>query len=317
MAITIEQLDGEYIGKDISILVGKNFILKFIPQKSVIDSSESLQKLINTPDLLPDPLNRQVRALVGMSKQITDLLIGSIKTRELYSSVNVNSASASDSSGSEKLIKYLSNQLEKQKNEIIGKGNAIGKLEKVIGLYLAEDNNLYFCKSCNAYLGDSFESLPDHCLSCHNKTDWSDAKNITTIRFLDNKVLSYLDGLWFEDYIAKLLNKLGWKTWCHGSIMGSSGIAHQVDILAINYSDGRVLICECKTAKIIKEYIFDLSAQFYDIKSSYGFLFSLDTVLNDRLTGYMKRTAGLCLLDNLKVNKDEEIIKKIGKFLEV
>jgi len=317
MAITIEQLDNEYVDQNISILVGKNFILKFTPQKSSLDSSESLQKLIKTPDLLSNDLNRKVRGLVGMSKQIIDLLSESIKTREFYSRLNNGNPETLTPDESESLIKYLSNQLKEKKDEIIKKGNAIGKLEKEIELYLAQDNNLYFCKSCNAYLGDSFESLPSSCLSCGNETDWSDAQNITNVRFIDSKILAYLDGLWFEDYIAKLLNKIDWKTWCHGSIMGSSGIDHQVDILAINSSDGRVIICECKTAKIEKKHAFDLSAQFYDIKSSYGFLFSLEAVSNVRLTQYMKGTAGLCLCDDLKANTDEQIMVKIKNFLKV
>lgn len=309
MAITIEQLDNEYIDQNISILVGKSFILKFIPKKSVYDSNESLKKFINTPDLLKDPLGAKVRALVGLSKEISDLLSESIKTREMYSGVN--------DSKPDFIKEYLSNQLKEQKTQIINKGETIQRLEKENNLYLAQENNLYFCKSCNAYLGDSLESLPENCLSCNAITNWSDAQNIVKARFLDNKVSQYLNGLWFEDYIAKLLNKLGWKTWCHGSIMGSSGIPHQVDILAINTTDGRVLIGECKTAKIQKEHVFDLSAQFNDIKSCYAFLFSYDTVFNDRLVEYMKRTAGLCLVDNLKANADDQIIEKIGKKIEV
>lgn len=317
MAITIEQLDDEYINGDVSILVGKSFILKFIPQKSAYDSSENLKKFINTPDLLTDPLSSKVRAMVGLSKEISDLLSESIKTREMYSRTNASNLGSSSSNKPEPLIEYLSNQLKAQKLQIIKKGEAVQKLEKESNLYLAQENNLYFCKSCNAYLADSFESLPEKCSSCGNTTDWSDSNNIVKARFLDNKVAQYLGGLWFEDYVAKLLARLGWKTWCHGLIMGSSGVHHQVDILAINPADGRVLVGECKTAKIQKEHIFDLSAQFNDIKSCYGFLFSYDTVLNDRLTEYMKRTAGLHLLDNLKANTDEQMIEKIEKKLEV
>jgi len=314
MAITIEQLDEEYIKQDISILVGKSFILKFIPQKSVYDSNGNLKKFISTPNLLTDDLSEEVKKIVGFSKEISGLLSDSIKMREMEAKLKLDENIDSE----EKPFKtYFSEQLKGIKEKIISKGELIQKIEKNNNLYLAQENSLYFCKECNAYLGDSFESLPENCLSCNQKTNWGNAHNIVKVRFLDNKVSQYLDGLWFEDYIAKFLSKLGWKTWCHGSIMGSSGIPHQVDILAINPVDGRVLIGECKTSKIQKEHIFDISAQFNDIKSYYGFLFSYDKVSNIRLADYMERTAGLCLIDNLKSDSDEKILEKLEKKLEV
>lgn len=313
MAITLEQLDGEYIDQNISILVGKNFILKFMPEKSVFDSSEYLKRFINTPDLLIDPLYPKVRNIVGMSKEMADLLSQSIKTSE--ECARMMGGESQDEELYAKIREFYLGKLKDVQGKIIGKSEEIKKIEKETGLFLGQDNNLYFCENCNAYLGDSFETLPEKCSTCQSDTNWG--KNNKTVRYLDARVSSYLNGLWLEDYIAKLFHDLGWKTWCHGSTMGSSGIVHQVDILAINSNDGRVLVCECKTAKILKEHIFDISTQFYDIKGSYGFLFSLDTVSNDRLTEYMKRTAGLCLIDNLKVKSDKDIIDQMSKFLVV
>lgn len=313
MSITIEQLDSEYVSEDISILVGKSFILKYTPEKSIFDTNKDLKKLINTDNLLIDPLNTKVKVLIGKTREINDLLSESIKNRESYEKLQLSIEKGDESP----IKKYFIKQFLTIKDQIIRKGLDIQNLEKETSLYLASNNNLYFCKECNAYLSDSFESLPSNCLFCSVKTNWGDASNAKTVRFLDTKVTSYLDGLWFEDYIAKLLNRLEWKTWCHGSVMGSSGADHQVDILGVNSSDGRVLVCECKTAKISKEHVFDLSAQFNDINSSFGFLFSLEPVYNERLVGYMKRTAGLCLLDNLKLDSDEKIIAKIEKLLDM
>ena len=52
MSITIEQLDGDGKENNITILIGKNLLLKFTPGDSIFFSEKILQDLIKTPDLL-------------------------------------------------------------------------------------------------------------------------------------------------------------------------------------------------------------------------------------------------------------------------
>ncbi|KKP91967.1 MAG: hypothetical protein UR94_C0008G0004 [Parcubacteria group bacterium GW2011_GWA2_36_10] len=302
MAIILEQLDNEYNEETCSILLGKHFVLKFSPdqKRNILHSNQAIENLINTENLLVSPILGKVNSIVSFSKNILKELGENIKFQDFLNKIAKSGLSKSAS---------LSSILNKSKEDILQLSNDIQKIEKDNDLFLAQDRNLYFCESCNAYLGETSQLLPPKCTYCQTNTNWSASH--TAVRFVDSQVADYLTGLWFEDYMAKLLNSLGWKTWCHGSIMGSSGIDHQVDILAINNSQGRTLIGECKTGKINKEQVFDLSAQYYDIKSNLGFLFSLQPVDNNRLKDYMKRTAGLCLLDNLKRITDEEIKKQI------
>lgn len=299
MSLTIEQLDDECKERSISILIGKHFIIKFIPSGSVLDSNETLQTLIKTPDLLTGHTLNQVNETVKYSREIFKKLSDNIEFQEI-------------------VVKHHITNFEifsQIKQDIIDLGKKISNLEKAMGLYLAKDHNLYFCSKCNTYLADSPGSLPIICSCCNENTNWGSSNEV--LRFLENKVVDYLSGLWFEDYIAKLFERIGWKAWCHGSVMGSSGIDHQIDILAINSDDGRVLISECKSGRIMSKHIFYLSAQYYDINSNYGFLFSLKETPELRLKEYMNRTAGLYLLDKLEGLSDEDILVKLQTDLEI
>jgi len=307
MSIKIEQLDDECRNREITTLVGRNFLLKFIPGKCVLDSHKSLQDLIKTTNLLSSSLIHDIKKIVKLSNDISatsGYLSQSVRLQDWFKKINRKEEAPS----------YF-DFFDKIKHKIISTGEQISRIEKEIGLYLAKDHNLYFCSKCHTYLTDSPESLPINCRCCDQSTDWGKSNEI--VRFLEGDVTNYLDGIWLEDYIAKLFRGMGWKTWCHGETMGSSGIDYPIDILAINLADGRVLVGECKSGGIPAKDIFNFSAQYFDIKSNYGFVFSLKEVLEPRLKEYMNRTPGLCLLDNLENLPDKSIIEKIEKNLRI
>ena len=300
MAITIEQLDDDAKNNDITILVRKDLILKFVPGRSVLDSEEALQKLIKIHNLLSSDILDKTKELVKLSEEISQGLSRSIELQENFAKHKI-------------FRPIIIKQFEKIKKNITKKGKRVKKLEEEIGLFLAKDYHLHFCPKCKSYQADSPESLPLNCKFCGQKMKWG--KPFIFTRFLDTKTTAYLHGLWLEDYIAKLLRVKGWRTWCHGLVMGSSGIYHPIDVLAINPKDGLVLVAECKSGAIKGKDIFNFSAQYLDIKSNYGFCFSLKELSDPRGRDYMKKTPGLYLLDNLEGLSDEEIIKKISEHL--
>lgn len=310
MSIKIEQLDNECKNREITVLVGKNILLKFIPSQSILDSDKRLQSFIKTPNLLLSDLIRKTKTMAELSKRISDPLSRSIRLQDIFKGM-----SSRYSSEETKAFEHIKRRFEHIKRSVVSIGGQIGGLEKDMNLYLAKDYYLYFCSNCDTYLADSPETLPINCRYCGEEASWGESNK--TVRFLDGEVAGYLDGLWFEDYIAKFLKMIGWKTWCHGHIMGSSGVDYQIDVLAINSSDGRVLVGECKSGQLAGKDVFNFSAQYFDIKSNYGFFFSLKGASDPRLKEYMKRTPGLCLLDGLESTSDEDMIKKIKKHLEI
>jgi len=307
MSLNIEQLDNSSKEENITILVGKSLVLKYIPGKSILDSKKALQDLINTPDLLPGDIIKKVQNIRSLSEGISSNLVDSMTFQERFGKMM-----RAREGKAFKEIAYKS--LEGLRKDIVRKSSKIKKIEEEVNLYIPEFHHLYFCNNCKGYLADSVESMPDECKGCGQKVK---QKKPTLAKFLDKRVTDYLNGLWFEDYIAKLLRSIGWKTWCHGSVMGSTGICYPIDILAID-SVGKVLVGECKSGVNVKSKdVLNFSAKYFDIKSNYGFFFSLKELRDSTIKDYMDRTPGLCLIDGLEVLSDGEISKNIKERIKV
>ncbi|MFH1714317.1 MAG: hypothetical protein ABH831_01875 [Candidatus Nealsonbacteria bacterium] len=298
MPITIEQLDNDGKENDVTILLGKNLLLKLVPGDSVFFKEKALQDLIKISDLLPSDIFTKIMKEKELSEDISDKLSSGIKTQEDLASLR-----ATD----ETFDQLIKKTLEKTKQEVADRNDKIRDIERETRLFLAKNFPLYFCRDCVSYLANSSDSLPDSCKFCGRQTE-EDQQTFT--RFLDARVISYLNGFWLEDYIAKILKSIGWKTWCHGSVMGSSGTYHPIDILAID-PNGRTLVAECKSGAFGTKDIFSFSAQYFDIKSPYGFFFALRERPDSRGKEFMERTPGLCLLDNLEGLPDAEIAERV------
>lgn len=303
MSITLEQLDDDGRENNITILIAKNLLLKFIPGDSVFFSEKVLQDFIKTQDLLCSSrlttVIEEKKLSEGIAKGLTNMLEFQETIIKLF----------------DELPSRLEMQenLKKRKDAIVDTSNKIKAIEGKARFSIAKMFPLFFCKKCNSYLANSIDSLPENCKLCTTKAD---ENSPTFVKFIDAKIISYLNGFWFEDYIAKILTQLGWKTWCHGSVMGSSGIYHPADILAVN-PEGQILVAECKSGAFGGKDIFNFTAQYFDIKGLYGFFFALKEIPDPRGRDYMQRTPGLCLLDKLEGLNDDQLIQNIEERLKV
>jgi len=302
MAITIQQLDNEGKENNITILIGKNLLLKFIPGNSIFFSEKVLQDLIRTSNLLSSSILLKIIEEKKLSEGVSKNLSDGIKFQESVANLR-----------NEKTFQpIIQKTLEQTKEEVINANIQIKEIEKQTKFYLAKDYPLYFCRNCISYLANSTESLPENCKFCGTKTE---ENKQTFTRYLDEKIISYLTGYWFEDYISKILESIGWQTWTHGEVMGSSGTCHSIDILAIG-PNGRVLVAECKSGAFGGKDIFNFAAKYFDIKGPYGIFFALKENPDSKGKEYMERVPGLCLLDNLDNLNDQTLVEKIEATLK-
>jgi len=304
MSITIEQLDDDGKENNITILIGKNLLLKFTPGDSIFFSEKALQDLIKTPNLLCSSLLTIVMEEKKLSERIAKKLSDMV---ELQETIIKFTNELLDRLG-------MRENLKKRKDEIITTSNEIKSTEGKVKFSIAKNFPLFFCQKCNSYLANSIDSLPESCKFCNTRTD--ENSRPIFVKFIDAKIISYLNGFWLEDYMARILTRLGWKTWCHGSVMGSSGIYHPVDILAVN-PGGQILVAECKSGAFGGRDIFNFTAQYFDIKGPYGFFFALKEIPDPKGKDYMERTPGLCLLDKLEGLNNDQLIEKIKMHLKV
>lgn len=298
MGITLLHLDNSHETDPSTVLVGKDILIMFKPTNPVPTGKThaAIEQLINTPDLL---LKKETLEKLWNLNLLTDMIEKTVK----------NTLQIRDSNLPEKILKTF---LVQQKKEIEGRANDIAKIEDELQLYLAEDHRVYFCNSCSAYIGLAVDPLPEKCKACNAKV----IKDITRaigIRYLSASIRNYLQGIWLQDYVAKIFKFMEWETWTECSVMGSSGVYHPIDILAINRKLGRVLIAECKKSAL-GDHAFKLAARFSDIQPSFGLLISLSRLNSEPGRNLLEKKPGLKLIE-LEDHSDEMIKEKLQGYI--
>ncbi|XOA43134.1 MAG: hypothetical protein ACKKMO_01510 [Candidatus Nealsonbacteria bacterium] len=189
-------------------------------------------------------------------------------------------------------------------NGISARSKKINKLQKKLSLDLIRKQSEYYCKGCKAFRpGPSLEeSSVVNCKRCGELL-----KGIQ-INHLKNDIRKYLSGFWLEDCVAKILNLLGWKAWSCPNLMvyGNSGVAHQIDVLAIK--KGLILIVECKTGDFISRQIKNLLAKHNDIGSHYAMVLTMGSV-HPEGKKLIERNPAIKICENIRN------VKKIKKLL--
>jgi len=179
------------------------------------------------------------------------------------------------------------------------------KITKKNKLHIIKPQKDYYCECCNG-----FRSGPDLvptsipvCNICQNKLT---KMNISRI---DNDIVSYLTGYWFEDYIANMLNSYGWKAWSSPTltVYGVSGAPHQIDVLAIK--NGRVLVVECKTGEFIPTQVRNFLGKYYDTRCHKALAIAIGSIHPDGIK-IIEKNPAIDYYDNIKSYK--KLIKKIS-----
>ena len=301
MAITIIPLDNDHEeNEDISIIVGRDVVVKFIPVQSLVEKNKSLQQIINKENLLTqDSLWDNLKNIQKSSQEIEDTISNIVNFRDTFTGPDTQDIET-----------WISDMFTSYQDKIIEKSDKILQLEKEIRLDLGVTQQWCFCSKCKTYIGQQNVLIPSNCKFCKFETKSSTIKNI---RILDSEVKNYLEGSWLEDYVANIFIKIGWKAWSGCSVMGSTGVCHQIDVLAVDAKTGKIVIIECKrTAKA--EHGYRLITQFVDIQPGYGILLSLKKVNSDPILNLLKRKPGLKLLQ-LENLSDDQVEKNIREFV--
>ncbi len=218
-----------------------------------------------------------------------------------------------------KLVKSMNERIETIKKEYYGRLSShiskiraycdeIHKIEKEFDVLLCNSNIYSFCLNCLNILK---EGTIDTNINCEFYKSEITSGEVKIFNYLNSELEAYLHGKWLENYIARLLSKKGWRIWVGSLVLGSSGINHEVDILAIK--NGYVMICECKTGNIARKDVFNFSTKNHDIKSNYAFWFSLEKLPDRESEDYMKKTPELMHLDNLQESTEDKILNELEK----
>lgn len=314
MSLIIESLDDSAQEKDIMIIVKDGLVLKYFPptKHPIVGTSHQLQKYIKTSDLLTnDKIREKISQTMKNSEEINQLLAQNVKYIEYIQKRLVDKGSDPGNTKLEEMIKQLNQELL---FNIYRLSKEIQSAEKEVDIYPAAIHSFYFCKQCRGFLAESLEFIKDRCEICKASTTSIEPK---IYKYLDGKTINYFKGIWFEDYIAKIFQKMGWKTWCHGSVMGVSGILHPIDVMAIEPNKSIILMAECKTGKWGNKDLFSFGGRYHDITCNLGLFLSIQECPEQEGRSYIEKTPGLHLLDKLDHLRDEQVVEKINKAVNI
>ena len=116
-------------------------------------------------------------------------------------------------------------------------------------------------------------------------------------------------NLWLEDYFSRLLNSLGWQTWPHVHVLGSSGVRHEIDVLGVKGS--YVLVCECKTGRVSRQMVFNFWAEVYDIRSHVGMLALIHELPEPETKEFVAKNPSVVLLERLGEKGKSQILEEL------
>jgi len=173
---------------------------------------------------------------------------------------------------------------------------------------------VFVCPNCNSVLSTEEYKTSKKCVLCNKRIKREKAKAIYAHRIPQPIKDVWTKNLWFEAFLGKLLVKLKWKTYLHVLVMGSSGIFHEVDVLAIK--KGTVLVSECKTGKVSRQDVFNFWAKVNDLKSHTGILALLRSLPESDTRGFIEKNPMMVLLEKAAELKEDQIISKlIGRLI--
>ena len=184
------------------------------------------------------------------------------------------------------------------------------KLRRKTGFGILLTSNILGCPNCNVVLATEEYKSAKKCIVCGKRIRRNKAKTINVHKVPESIKEVWTRNLWFEAFVAKLFRKLGWKTWVNVRVMGSSGMKHEVDVLAIK--KGTVLVSECKTGKVKRQDVFNFWAKATDLKAHMGIFALLKSLPESETRRFIEKNPIIVSLEKVGELKEAQIMDKLA-----
>ncbi|MGO9643772.1 MAG: hypothetical protein ACLPY5_03375 [Candidatus Bathyarchaeia archaeon] len=147
------------------------------------------------------------------------------------------------------------------------------------------------------------------CEFCGNIVTKANAKrtNLPTIK--RNIRLCWESGLWLEEYFSRLLTDLGWRTWPHVQVQGSSGVRYEVDVLGVKGSS--ILVCQCKSGSVSNQFLSNFSTKIYDIRPQVSILASTERLPKSAMRETVAKDPSMILLEKIGEKGKKHIMNQL------
>jgi len=280
---------------------------EFYGQKSTsridIESSASVKSLLTSGRLLTIDLNQLLGSVISHSTDVDRYLkiddpISSLPQQEYFDKVTEIMRKKSKTAISHLSNKDFKKTLQEAQDELrpllrrdlkkkisansdfieeeISKYNLKNKTK----LKIFNQSVLYYCKECSSLIEkDEFKSK--NCSCGKRITKVSDTEKQTAAQVNPEVEIFFKNNMWLEYGVELLFKQKNYQTECGVYILGSSGVSHEIDIVAERESDYIRTIGECKNKEIQIDDIFKLSGKMQDTGCNYGYIFSTGVMQSD------------------------------------
>lgn len=189
------------------------------------------------------------------------------------------------------------------------------KIQEKTGIDILVPSSLLLCPKCKVILSIGEFRGSKKCYICSESVKRESMERIPINQVHDRIREIWRRNIWFEAYMARLLRKLGFKTWTSVHVMGASGILHEVDVLAIR--KGTVLMCECKTGKVSRNHVFNFNTKIGDLKAHVSVLALVGELPEPETREFVKKNPAIISLENMGKMMESEVLKHLGQKLSI
>ena len=351
MPVSFVELDSSTREENITIIVGKNILLKIIedPDKQTVLRNNVVKKFVSITDLCHDDTRNLIEELIreeaflnapsfartilnlsqntefskflsglgefesSMGKLMDSKFLKSLEkevTPLLKQKFEKMPPSQLENMASDIMHRFVGKIDEKLVDQQNKKMVSIGdKIKEMAHFDVLVPSTLILCPKCRVPLSMEEYRGSKKCHVCGKKIAREKAKRIYIHKVNDKVKEVWKKNLWFEAYMAKLLRRLGFKTWTSVHVMGASGILHEVDVLAIR--KGTVLTCECKTGKVSRNDVFNFCTKVGDLKNHISILALVKKLPETETREFVKKNPAIIRLENMGETREANILDKL------
>lgn len=212
-----------------------------------------------------------------------------------------------------KIVEATLKRIEKLNKEVLSIAKSLKRKNKKIDVI--QPTVAPLCPNCKGALSKSgIITRVTICKVCNKRITPKNVNYLSLNRMSPSILHLYDKNIWFEEYIAKILRKLGWEDmWTHSYVLGASGVRHEIDVLGIKRS--RICLAECKTGKIKRADVFNFWTKAFDIRSHINLFASLEEIPEPETRQFLESNPSIVLLENVKNIHKEEILERLKSSL--
>lgn len=167
---------------------------------------------------------------------------------------------------------YIKRMIRLRSTEIVKLRDNFEKKNKT-KLNILDSVIFYFCKHCKTVVAE--DHFRTGTCSCGSAKTIGKSEAVPIFRFNENTIKFIENGIWLEHGIDYILRKKNFKTECGISILGRSGVSHEIDNFAEREREGLRVFGECKSGLINDADIFIFHGKLMDLGGYKGCMFTV------------------------------------------